>query len=312
MNIYITIDGGTTNTRVNLVKDLKITDTVKISAGARAGIDNKNLLKTEIKKALETILKSNNLSEEEICCILASGMITSEFGLCCLEHICTPAGIDELASSVYETVFEDITKIPFMFIRGVKSLSESFEDTDIMRGEETEIMGIMDSSYGECIYILPGSHSKIINTDKNGRIVKFSTMLTGEMIASLSQHTILKSAVDLSCDKINEGYLLRGYDYCRDNGINKALFKTRILKNVFGATDEEVYSFFLGVILCGEIVQIICDSAKTVVIGGKAQIKDAMKTILEKRDNKKILVLDSETVDYSTSLGAIKIYENRK
>ena len=45
MIFYITIDGGTTNTRINLVKDRQIIDNVKLSVGARSTIDNKDLLK---------------------------------------------------------------------------------------------------------------------------------------------------------------------------------------------------------------------------------------------------------------------------
>ena len=268
------------------------------------------MLKNEIKNAIECLLNRNEIVEKDVVCILASGMITSEFGICNLEHIKTPAGIDELHNTMHKTVLEEITDIPFVFIRGVKMGGDSFEDTDIMRGEETELIGMIDADYGKCIYILLGSHSKIIKTDNFGKICDFSTMLTGEMIASLSCQTILKDAIDLKVSDINSEYLLKGYDYCKSNGLNKALFKTRILKNIFGCDKDEIYSFFLGTVLCGELEQIINCDAKTVVIGGKAQIKNATSIILKNRDNRKIISLDDNTVNFSTSLGAIRIYEN--
>ena len=58
--------------------------------------------------------------------ILASGMITSEFGLCLLEHLIAPCGMGELAASMHEVVLEDISKIPFVFARGVKTCGEEF------------------------------------------------------------------------------------------------------------------------------------------------------------------------------------------
>jgi 2-dehydro-3-deoxygalactonokinase len=173
-------------------------------------------------------------------------------------------------------------------------------------------MGIMREEYGECIYVLPGSHSKIIKTDKEGKIVSFSTMLTGEMIASLSQGTILKDAVDLNCEKINCEYLLKGYDYAEAAGINKALFKVRILKNNFNADKEAVYNFFMGVVLYNEIASILKDEAKTVVLGGRKQIKEAMTLILKAKSSKNIIELDEKTVEYSTSVGMVKIYEHSK
>ena len=310
MSVYITIDGGTTNTRVTLVRDKVLIDGVKLSVGARKSIEDKEILKVEIKRAIETLLVKNHLGEKDIACILASGMITSEFGLCYIEHIMTPAGIRELHDGIEKIYLSEITDIPFAFIRGVKLSAESFESFDVMRGEETELMGIINADYGECIYILPGSHSKIIEVDAMGRIIDFSTMMTGEMISALSSQTILKDSVDLNISEIDNEYLLRGYDYSGKEGINKALFKTRILKNFCGRDKKEVYSFFLGTVLCGEIKQIIGNQAKTVVIGGRKQIKNAMAEILKKRDSKKVILIDETAVDMSTSIGAVRIYEN--
>lgn len=311
MKTYITIDGGTTNTRIYLVQDRKVLQTEKINAGARAGMENKDFLKCEIKKAIEKILKDNNLCESDIEKILASGMITSEFGLCNLNHINAPCTLKELHDNMHETVIEEISQIPFVFIRGVKIMSENLSDCDMMRGEETELFGIMTQNDGECIYVLPGSHSKIIFTDKEGSITNFSTMLTGEMIFALSQSTILKDAVDLSLDGFDAEYLLKGYDMCKNEGINKTLFKTRVLKNILGADKIQTYSFFLGCVLCDEIKSIIESTAKSVVVGGKQSLKEAMCALLRQRDTKNVISLEKNKVDISTCLGAIRIYENK-
>ncbi|MBR5614414.1 MAG: 2-dehydro-3-deoxygalactonokinase [Clostridia bacterium] len=309
---YITIDGGTTNTRISLVKCGEIVDTVKLNVGARSGIDENSLLKAEIKKGIIQLLNKNKLSDNEIDRILASGMITSEFGICKLDHIVAPAGIIELNQTKHETVLEEVSGIPFVFIRGVKTSGEKLCECDVMRGEETELMGIITSGDGKCIYVLPGSHSKIIYTDENGRITKFVTMLTGEMIFSLTNSTILKDAVDLSIVNTNTQYLQTGFEYCKDKGINEALFKTRILKNIYNCTAEQIYSFFLGVVLCAEILQIIKSDIKKVVIGGKAQIKNAMAELLRRNSDKMVVCLSEEEVNKSTSMGMIKIYELNK
>lgn len=306
MSRYITIDCGTTNSRVRLVVDNRILGAIKIPVGARSGAER---LKAEFTTAIEQLLCDRQLAEKDIERILASGMITSEYGLCPLEHIKTPAGLKELHETLFHTMLPEISSIPFTFIRGVKTDANSFEEMDIMRGEETEMMGLLNPDYGKCVYVLPGSHSKLVLTDNTGRIVAFSTMLTGEMIFALSQDTILKDAVNLDTAQLNVDCLLKGYDYCEKEGVNKALFKTRILKNVFQCNEDETYSFFLGAILCDEIRQIIASDAKTVVLGGRAQIKTAMAKILQARDTKTVIALDETTADYSTALGAVRIYE---
>lgn len=312
MSTYITVDGGTTTTRVTLVRDYKILDTIKINVGARANMEDETLLKNALKNAIAEILQKKGLTESDVTRILASGMITCEFGLCNLPHIFAPAGISEMHKNMHEQSFSEISSVPFVFVRGVKTKADSFENTDMMRGEETELMGIINPDFGKCVYVLPGSHSKIIQTDEKSRITDFSTMLTGEMIASLSQYTILKDAVDLSTETFDESFLLKGYTCAKQYGLNKTLFKTRILKNLYGANSTETYSFFIGAVLCDEIESIIKADVKTVVLGGKAQIKNAMACILQNCSDKKLVVLDAEAVDESTAMGLVRVYEYKE
>ena len=135
-------------------------------------------------------------------------------------------------------------------------------------------------------------------------------MLTGEMAAALSRNTILKDAVSFDISGVSEEYLLKGFDMCSDKGINEALFKVRILKNIFGAASLETYSFFMGVILCDEIKYILALNPKKIVIGGKKQIKEQTVIILKARSQCEIIQLKEEDVDVSSAMGMIKIYEH--
>lgn len=303
---YITIDGGTTNTRISLIKDLTITDTLKFNIGAKGGIENKELLKEVIKNGIYEILSKNNMKEKEVCRILASGMITSEFGLLKLEHISVPAGIEELHNAMCEVMLYDISNIPFVFMRGVKKESKTLEETDMMRGEETELMGIAGN--GGCVYILPGSHSKIIYTDEKGRITDFSTALTGEMIAAVAENTILKNTVTLE-EGINEEYLFKGFDYAEKKSINEAFFKVRILKNIFKRTPEEIYSFFMGAALSGEINAVLKKNPQKIAIGGRRQIKKAEAVLLKKKCGCEVIIVPDTEAESASAKGMMKIYE---
>ena len=308
MAFYITVDGGTTNTRVSLIKDGECVGTKKYPIGARAGIDGTDAQKGVIREAITELLSAATLDECDVTCILASGMITSEHGLINLPHIQTPAGVNELHAAMHECMLEDISKIPFVFIRGVKSVSSELSEYDVMRGEETELIGLAPKA--ECVYILPGSHSKIIYTDESARIKSFYTMLSGEMIAALSSGTILKDAVDLSVAETDEDFLMRGYNYATKEGLGEALFKVRILKNFFSATPVELYSFFVGAVLSGEIKKILSLNPKSIIIGGKAQLKNALCIMLSNLSDTEIITVSSEDADASVWRGAIKVYEH--
>ncbi len=308
MAVYITIDGGTTNTRIRLVSGGEVVASEKISRGAASGIYGKDAWCSSISQTICQILANAPQYADRVTCILASGMITSEFGLYKVDHIPTPAGIAELHNHLVEVMLPDISEIPFVFVPGVIMHGN---DIDMMRGEETELVGILNPSYGECIYVLPGSHTKIIETDEQGRIHRFSTLLTGEMANALSSHTILADAVDLTIDTFDTATLLEGYRYSKEYGINRALFQVRICKNVKRQTPTEVYSFFLGSILAAEVDEILRYPQNTIVIGGRAPLRNALYTLLSEYGDRDVICLTDEAVEMSVIRGIIRIYEYR-
>lgn len=307
---YICIDGGTTNTRIRLVQKYKISDCIGLNLGVGTSSGDPDYFKNHIKDAIDTILDRNQIGIDSITRILASGMITSELGLCHLDHALAPAGIQELHNSMKEVLFPEISPIPFVFIRGIKLSGDAVDDTDIMRGEETELMGIVPGkSCTACTYILPGSHTKVIFTDEEGRITDFFTTLTGEMIASLSAYTILKKSVDLENTVLDEIYLQQGYRYCLEEGINKALFKVRIADTIFKQDASARYSFFLGAVLCGDITSILKRTSGKIVIGGKKQLKEALYLLLKQHSGLDLSCLTEDETDSSVAFGAIRIFE---
>jgi 2-dehydro-3-deoxygalactonokinase len=306
MAVYITIDGGTTNTRMQLVCDGTVIASRKISRGAGSGILGRDAWCSAIAQTIGQILADAPQYADHVACILASGMVTSEFGLYKVDHIPAPAGVKDLHDNLVQVMLPDISEIPFVFVPGVILRGDA---VDMMRGEETELAGIWNAAYGECIYVLPGSHTKIIETDHEGQITGFSTLLTGEMANALSAHTILADAVDLRIDTFDQTALCEGYRYSREFGINRALFQVRIRKNVLKQTPVEVYSFFLGCILSDEIAEILRYPQKTVVIGGRAPLRMALYTLLTEYGDKTVICLSDEDVEHSVIRGVIRIYE---
>lgn len=191
-------------------------------------------------------------------------------------------------------------------IPGVKTVSKALENADIMRGEETELMGL-DIDISDSLVLLPGSHSKCISMSKDGRINEFHTFLTGEMLYAISNDTILSRTVDLSVAADKE-YLIKGYKYCKKHGINEALFKMRILDMLFSCTPAQRMGFFTGVILYGEISRIIKLSQKRVIIAGKRELKYSMAHLLEHFSQKEVICVSDTAANNAPALGAVKIY----
>ena len=66
---------------------------------------------------------------------------------------------------------------------------------DVMRGEETQIAGFLAMHPGwDGVICLPGTHTKWAHVSA-GEIVSFQTVMTGEIYAALTQHTVLRHSV---------------------------------------------------------------------------------------------------------------------
>ncbi len=307
MSIYLAVDGGTTNTRVGLVIDRVVLAQKKLSYGVKSV--NRDTYIRRLRDAMLQLLGEYRLEEEDVNCVLASGMITSEYGLFELPHLPLPAGLQDLHRAVYPVEISELFSRPTVFLRGVKSADPSLDAVDMMRGEETEVYGIYREDLPDAIYVLPGSHSKVIRFDEIGRICEISTMMTGEMLAALSAHTILSDAVSLSFKTFDGAYLYKGYQNCEAYGLNHALFQTRLLHTQFQTSEEERYSFFMGAVLHDEVEQILRCEEKNIVIGGQKQLREALGAIIKERSDRNVLILSDQEVKSSVFLGAVRIYE---
>ena len=306
-NNYLAIDGGTTNTRITLVCGGEIIAKELIAIGSKDNIDGNAEYKNAIKDGIQGLLMENGLSESQITAIIASGMITSDYGLYEVKHLAASVGLAELSGGMKRAVIPEICEIPFYFVPGVIVNNGEF-DTDMMRGEETEIMGLADTYGTDYAYLLPGSHSKLITLDDTGRIDNLKTFLSGEMFSALAKNTILRGTVDINRSDFDPEYLIKGYEISVKCGINEALFKTRILKNIFSRIDLECYSFYLGAVFAGEIQAIKNCGKKGVVIGGKDALKNPIAEILTQKTDLKIITVSEDLTEICTALGAIRIF----
>ena len=114
--------------------------------------------------------------------IVMSGMVGSRQGWMEAPYVKCPAGFDEIAEGLQQVRWGDRSA---WIVPGV-SCRDSARVPDVMRGEETQILG----AGAEGLICLPGTHSKWVEV-RNGRIEKFATYMTGEVYAVLRQHSIL-------------------------------------------------------------------------------------------------------------------------
>jgi 2-dehydro-3-deoxygalactonokinase len=115
-----------------------------------------------------------------------SGMVGSRQGWIEAPYLPCPAGPDELAAALVAVPFEGAR---VLLVPGLSCVDES-GTPEVMRGEETQLAGAMPDLGTDAIVCLPGSHSKWVRVS-GGRIVSYSTYLSGEAFGAIRSGTIL-------------------------------------------------------------------------------------------------------------------------
>lgn len=179
--------------------------------------------------------------------IICSGMITSRQGWLETPYVECPAGAEQLADNLreIETGLGTIYMVP-----GVKQYSP---EPDIMRGEETQLMGVQETM-GKRLYLLPGTHSKWAWV-KEGSISGFSTFVTGDLFNALLNQTIFKAAAGI--DGSESGFRAgvgRGYrEALNGSGLLNGLFAARVQSILEIYPEAGTESYLSGLLIGTEI-----------------------------------------------------------
>lgn len=298
---YLTIDTGTTNTRVTLWStDIQKIDIEKKEIGVRnTAIEKSNQnLKKAVKECILTVLKRNDICFENIKCILGSGMITSNVGLFEIPHLIAPVGEKEILEGMKKILLEDVAPIPIWFIPGVKNQKnddinfQDIEAMDIMRGEEIETIGLLNyfPKNKNYLFVLPGSHTKFVSVDSKGNIVGCLTSITGEILSSITNNTIIADSVGkefATNETYDKEFLLKGYDISRKTGLGRAAFSTRILNQFLINDKSKLTSYLLGAVLASDMqavknsLALKITNQTEIVIAGKDPLKRALVDIFK-------------------------------
>lgn len=162
--------------------------------------------------------------------VIASGMITSRNGWVETPYVRVPGGIAELAASLVP--FDTASGARIYFICGMDQ-DPTGGSPDIMRGEETQIVGCTtDAPGGEGLFVMPGTHSKWVGV-VNGRLDRFDTYMTGEVFAVLKGHSILGRLMESQEAGVTDGF--------RKGVSTRLASQASLLRQIFSARTMVIY-----------------------------------------------------------------------
>ncbi len=209
--------------------------------------------------------------------IVMAGMIGSRSGWREVPYVACPAGMAELAAGLCRlgaTMLADRS----VFIAPGMSCHPPDGPPEVMRGEETQLLGLLDSlpDDGPHTVCLPGTHSKWVRIAA-GRIETLHTAMTGELYALLRKHSLLAALMPPSSDDDvddPEGYARGVADSAREGGLSNHLFGVRT-QGLFGSLDAaQAPSYLSGLLIGHELRALAPAHVRTVhLVGGTGLVQ---------------------------------------
>ena len=176
---------------------------------------------------------------------LVCGMAGSRQGWKEAPYAPCPAGFREIASRLMWIEPRRIAIVPGL-------VCEIGGTPDVMRGEETKALGVMQLlGMAAGRIVMPGTHCKWVRV-RARRIESFATFMTGEFYAVLRRHSIFARTMPEQDGEFDEAAFLRGLDHStRAGNLLHAAFSARTL-SLFDRVGEAAAPSYLSGLLIGE------------------------------------------------------------
>ncbi len=235
------VDWGTSSLRAyRLGRDGRLLERVRSEQG---------ILQVEDDAFAETLDAIVGAWREPGLPVILSGMIGSRQGWLEVPYLDIPTKLDAIAGALARHPDDPTIHI----VPGLAQDPEG-QAPDVMRGEETQIIGALGDETGSCLLIMPGTHSKWVLVDQ-GKITWFATFMTGEMFSLLTNHSILGRLMVETDDAHDAAAFELGLDGAKrlPGGLLQKLFSARTLPLFERLPADSIATYLSGLLIGSEI-----------------------------------------------------------
>ena len=199
---------------------------------------------------------------------IACGMVGSRQGWLEAPYFECPAALQGLAD---QAVHIETQRCDLLIVPGL-SVQREDGSCDVMRGEETQIAGLLTGKPGHSgVVVLPGTHSKWVRINE-GEVDDFLSLMTGEIFDLFAHHSILHHTLHT---EPNSAAFLDGVEMAKRVGglVWSKLFALRA--NALVAQETVERDTLSGLLIGAEIVSARAtgfDASSVDLIGGEALV----------------------------------------
>jgi 2-dehydro-3-deoxygalactonokinase len=246
--------------------------------------------------------------------VVISGMASSSIGIKELPYASLPFSLDGSDAIVQRWGAEKDASYNVWLLSGVRTLY------DVMRGEETQIIGLASMDTGintskSATCIFPGTHSKHIKV-QNGKIVDFQTYMTGEVFQVMSQHSILKDTLsasnnELPIDKPDAQAFCQGIRQSGASNLLHTLFTVRSNQLFEHVTKEENFFYLSGLLIGTELRSLKDNGGERIVLCSGSNVFHLYELAIQELNLlDRTVVIAPDIIDNVAMEGHLKLFQN--
>ena len=259
---FVSCDWGTTNFRLRWAGGTDAVAEVRTDEGAAklaaAGGDRAVMFRETLARGLDQLGAPAEMP------VVVSGMASSTIGWRELPYARLPFALD--GRDVVSCCLDGRVHL----ISGVRG------ERDIMRGEETQALGLATSLGAdlpaEATFLLPGTHSKHLEV-RDGAVTGLTTWMTGELFDVLTRHSVLRHTTDVAAPTDREGFV-EGVDAARGGHLTAMLFQARTRQVLDQRSPASNAGFLSGLLIGAELAGLSRDG-RPVVLAAEPPLSEA-------------------------------------
>jgi 2-dehydro-3-deoxygalactonokinase len=281
MAAFVAGDWGTSHLRLSLCDDQGRVLQAKIGPGAAAG---------DAANTFFSLVQDWDAIHGPLPVVLC-GMAGSSIGWRNVPYLACPVRPDAIAASAlrFEAGGRTIAIAPGLSCRN------RLIAPDVMRGEETQILGVLRCeptlAKGSHLLCMPGTHTKWV-VMKDGVIEHFLTGVTGELYDVLHRHSVLVRAPDMG-EAIGGPAFIDALEQTKlhpDAELIHLLFGTRSRQLMGELKNKDASAYLSGLVIgqdvagAARLFRLEFASSRHIVVVGTPQLSELYATALKMRD----------------------------
>lgn len=246
--------------------------------------------------------------------VAISGMASSVMGIRELPYAPLPFTLDGRGAIIEPIPPSEDFPHKIFLVSGVSGKG------DVMRGEETQIVGLASGYRELCeddhtLCIFPGTHSKHIHLHR-GSMCGFHTYMTGELFYVMTHHSMLKDAVSViepspvMRDSLVSSFC-RGVDDAGNYNLLHSLFTVRVNQLFHLLEKEENFYYLSGLLIGAELSSIPGSGIEKIILCSGSNVFELYKQAMQQINGlSNIQIMEAGVMDRAVVNGHVVMLQH--